>query len=440
MSLRWKWVALLTGVSLFGLGNGIALWVSTSQMPLPNRVMLGSLSLEGATLNRLPNRLQTLQATLAELPVVVEQMPQHHEPLQAWGVRLDVYATAEAIQRAWKALPLWERLRGQEPLIVAPVWHVESTQFEKQLQRYRSLTRPPKDARVRYEQGTVLIEPSVEGLQLDPKRSLRNLLEALHTVPRESVRFSLAFETQAPRIPTEKVSVITGEMAHYTTRFPGYQVQRNHNIRLASAALDGQILLPGERLSYNAVVGRRTSKQGYKQAPVIINGEKRLGIGGGICQVSSTLFNAALLADLKIVRRANHSIPVAYVPLGRDATVTDGGYDLVIENPHPHPIALSVEVGRSSLTVRVLGVPNPDKRVVLTTQMVRPTKQSSSTGGTQKASKAPRGRQVILWRTVYQQGQLVRRERIAVSTYRTPRPDRQASRPLRAESAPEPTL
>jgi vancomycin resistance protein YoaR len=78
---------------------------------------------------------------------------------------------------------------------------------------------------------------------------------------------------------------------------------------------------------------------------VIVYGEKRLGIGGGICQVSSTLYNAALLGELNIVRRANHSIPVNYVPLGRDATVTDTGIDLVIENPHDHPIAIATELG-----------------------------------------------------------------------------------------------
>lgn len=440
MSLNWKQVTLLVILSLFGLMGGIALWVSTARMALPNRVMLSSLSLGGTTIDSLPNRLQTLQATLAGVPVIVEQMPHHPEPLEAWGVRLEVSATAEAVQRAWKALPVWERLFGREPLVVAPVWHVESAQFERQLQRYRSLQRPPKDARVRYEQGNILIEPSVEGLQLDPKRSVRNLLEALQSLPRESVHFPLAFETQSPRITTEMLSVITGEMARYTTRFPGYQVQRNHNIRLASSALDGQILLPGERLSYNAVVGRRTLQQGYKRAPVIINGEKRLGIGGGICQVSSTLFNAALLADLKIVRRANHSIPVAYVPLGRDATVTDEGYDLVIENPHPHPVALSVEVGRSSLTIRVLGVPNPDKRVVLTTQIVRPVKRVPSAGSQQKLPKGSGGRRVILWRSVYQQGQLVRRERIAVSTYRAPQPKGTRARPSPDEAEPEPTL
>jgi vancomycin resistance protein YoaR len=215
-------------------------------------------------------------------------------------------------------------------------------------------------------------------------------------------------------------------MGSYTTRFPGYQVSRNHNIRLAASALDGRILLPGERLSYNQVVGKRTLKHGFRPAPVILYGEKRLGIGGGICQVSSTLFNAALLGELNIVRRANHSIPVNYVPLGRDATVTDTGIDLVIENPHDHPIAIATELGRSSLTIRILGQPVAGRTVVLKTEHSQPKSPpikrvpdpTLPVGKQRIIKKGAAGVRVVLWREVYENGVLVKRERVATSVYR----------------------
>ncbi len=185
--------------------------------------------------------------------------------------------------------------------------------------------------------------------------------------------------------------------------------------------------MPGERLSYNEAVGSRTLKQGFKLAPVIINGEKRLGVGGGICQVSSTLYNAALLGEVKVVRRANHSIPVNYVPLGRDATVTDNGIDFVIENNYDHPIALAVQMERSALTVHILGQPRSGRRVVLTTEQtylksppVKEVPDPNLPEGTRKIrQKGSAGVRVTLWRTVYQDGVLVKRERVATSTYRS---------------------
>jgi len=183
--------------------------------------------------------------------------------------------------------------------------------------------------------------------------------------------------------------------------------------------------MPGDKLSYNETVGQRSRKNGFRLAPIIVRGEKQLGIGGGIRQVSSTLFNAALLADMKIARRHNHSIPIAYVPRGRDATVTDSGLDLVIENNHPTPVVLSTEVLRSSIVIRMLGASEPGKRVVVQTQWlgsagapVRYENAPYMPAGTQKVIKSgSSGSRVRTMRLVYEGNQLVRSEVIAVSTY-----------------------
>jgi vancomycin resistance protein YoaR len=323
-------------------------------------------------------------------------------------------------------VPLWERLFGAPRLQVAPHWAAIPELFQAQLERYRFLERTPRDARVRFAGGMVEVLPSQSGQTLELEPSLQNLLTALRELPAAQTRFELAMRAVPPRIPTEAARAITGVVGSYTTRFPGYQVSRNHNIRLAADALNGRILLPGERLSYNAAVGKRTLKQGFRPAPVIVYGEKRLGIGGGICQVSSTLYNAALLGELKIVRRANHSIPVDYVPLGRDATVTDTGIDFVIENPHDHPIAIATELGRSSLTIRILGQPVAGRTVVLKTERSQPKSPpvqrvpdpNLPVGKERVIKKGAAGVRVVLWREVYENGVLVARERAATSVYR----------------------
>ncbi len=421
-------------LSLSGLGAGTVLWRAQNlAQTLHGVVFLGPHSLVGIPLWALPKHLEPIRESLAEMPLSPLEDPHTSKPLGEWGIELDVIGTAQAIQKAWNRVPLLERLFGAPRLEFEPCWRVETQRLNAQLKAFRRLERPAQDARVRFQNGQVQIIPEQVGRRYDPQMAQRNLFEALsqhlklRAQPDQPVVFSLGLEETRPRITAEALRSIQGVVASYTTRFPGYQIDRNHNIRLASQVLDGRVLMPGERLSYNEAVGSRTLKQGFKLAPVIINGEKRLGVGGGICQVSSTLYNAALLGEVKVVRRANHSIPVNYVPLGRDATVTDNGIDFVIENNYDHPIALAVQMERSALTVHILGQPRPGRRVVLTTEQtylksppVKEVPDPNLPEGTRKIrQKGSAGVRVTLWRTVYQDGVLVKRERVATSTYRS---------------------
>jgi len=426
MSRRRLRATLLCASGLLGLSTGAWLRAINDDAPLPSGVQLAGYSLGGVRPSQLHRHLETLQAILAEQPVIVVQAPHYQTHLNEWGIALDAAGTHRAVLDAWARVPPWKRLFGKPRLRVQPQWTVALERFQTQLACYRWLARAPCNARARWVHGGVQIVPSREGRTLDCDASVEALLHALRHVPVPQITFALALTSTPPRVSTEHAHAITGVISHYTTRFPAYQRSRNHNIRLAANALDGHILLPGERLSYNEVVGKRTRQQGFRLAPAIIRGEKRDAIGGGICQVSSTLFNAALLGELKIVRRANHSIPVAYVPLGRDATVTDTGIDFVVENPHPYPIAIATEVGRSSLTIYILGQMRTGRTVVLKTERgcrqappVRRVPDPSLPLGKERVlRKGAAGECVVLWREVYANGSLVKRERVATSVYR----------------------
>ena len=165
----------------------------------------------------------------------------------------------------------------------------------------------------------------------------------------------LPLKTAPKRITDEMLAGIDGVLASFSTNFSAGNRPRASNIRLAASKLDGVLLLPGEKASFNDTVGRRTLKGGFKTAGVYINGKHDTGVGGGICQVSTTLYNAALLSDLKILQRSNHSLPVPYVPLGRDATVDYGNLDLILQNTTPHAIVLTSHYAPGRLTFRVLG-------------------------------------------------------------------------------------
>ncbi|SFG15536.1 VanW family protein [Sporolactobacillus nakayamae] len=144
-----------------------------------------------------------------------------------------------------------------------------------------------------------------------------------------------------PRVDAELLSQIRDQrIGQYVTFFNSGNKSRAHNIDLAAKALDSQVVFPNETFSFNKAVGMRTKKKGYLSAPIIVRGEFSEGVGGGICQVSSTLFNAVDRAGLKIVERYSHSRRVPYVPEGRDATVSWYGPDFRFQNTSNQPILI----------------------------------------------------------------------------------------------------
>lgn len=141
----------------------------------------------------------------------------------------------------------------------------------------------------------------------------------------------------------------------YSTTLIGSLPARTGNIRLAARALDGLVLDPGQVLSFNRAVGPRTVERGYQPAPVILREARDVQLGGGVCQVASTLLDAALLAGLRAVERHRHSYPVDYIPLAQDATIVWGAKDLKIRNSLGQRVRLRVDVLGTTLTVRVEG-------------------------------------------------------------------------------------
>jgi len=138
-------------------------------------------------------------------------------------------------------------------------------------------------------------------------------------------------------------------ISKYSTYFDSAQVNRTENIRISAKAIDGKLLAPGERFSFNAVVGERTAEAGYKEALIIEGDVFTPGLGGGICQVSSTLYNAVLLGNLEIVERHAHSLPISYVPPGQDATVAYPFLDFKFKNSLKHYLLIRSLVEENTL-------------------------------------------------------------------------------------------
>ncbi|MGV3719885.1 MAG: VanW family protein, partial [Actinomycetota bacterium] len=189
---------------------------------------------------------------------------------------------------------------------------------------------------------------------------------------------------------------------------------------------DGAVLLPGDVFSYNDTVGPRVASAGFKEAPVIVRGKLEPGTGGGICQVSSTLYNASLLADLEIVRRRHHAFPVAYVPAGRDATVVDGVIDFRFKNRLKHAIAIDSKVVGGRVIVHLYGHDDDKAEVTVVSGRVSTIGAGVKTVPDPRLAKGRRvvveparsGKRVTVSRIVKRAGQAVRKEVVSRDYYR----------------------
>lgn len=142
----------------------------------------------------------------------------------------------------------------------------------------------------------------------------------------------------------------------YKTSFNPGERNRTINLKLAAAAINGQVIQPGKTFSFNKTVGPRTKERGYLEATIFVGGKKEQGLGGGICQVSSTLYNAVLASKLKIVERHTHSLPVTYVPTGKDATVSYGYLDFRFQNNKTYPVKIQAVVKKNTLEIAFVSV------------------------------------------------------------------------------------
>lgn len=159
----------------------------------------------------------------------------------------------------------------------------------------------------------------------------------------------------AIKAPELQEKLFNATLGSYSTNYGASNANRAANVANAAKRINGKILGAGEVFSFNGTVGKRTVENGFKEAPEYLNGQTVQGIGGGTCQVSSTLYNAVLYADLGIVYRLNHMFPVSYCPLGQDATVSDTGVDFKFINNTDYPVKIKSSTNGSTITVSIVG-------------------------------------------------------------------------------------
>jgi vancomycin resistance protein YoaR len=231
----------------------------------------------------------------------------------------------------------------------------------------RGIDKPPRDATFRpLASGRVVVVPARPGRVVAAKATSRAILAAALGTQNRTARVALTYAQ--PKVSTAEARAmgITTRVGRYETIYGG-DPNRIHNVQLVARLIDGKLIPPGATFSFNNATGARTADKGFREAPVIINGELTTGLGGGVCQVSTTVFNAAYEAGLKITERTNHALYISHYPQGRDATVNYPDVDLKFVNDTPHWLLLRTYVGSYSLDVDLYGAPL-HRRVVTDTR------------------------------------------------------------------------
>jgi len=236
-------------------------------------------------------------------------------------------------------------------------------------------------------------------------------------------------QSVAPRVTLDQLQGLFGKIASYTTKTTKDR-DRNTNIAISAEALNGRMVLPGETLSFNGCTGQRTGEKGYREAGAIAGGVLVDDTGGGVCQTSSTLFNAVVRADLEIVERSAHSWPSTYVEKGEDATVNWPSLDFVFRNSGQFPVFVVAWYADQEVTVEIYGQMLPQGQSIdLDSEVTKTMKPSdeilyvedeSLPVGTTKAGRQKRTGYVVDTYKVYKdsEGNELRREKLWTTTYR----------------------
>lgn len=198
----------------------------------------------------------------------------------------------------------------------------------------QEINKNPKDAILHFDNGKFLVEDEVIGKRVVEDKLYSSIEKNIYTLS----DISIPVEDIKPRLTKSLLSRINGVIGEFSTSFKGSSKGRIDNIKLSAKAISNKLILPGEEFSYNNTTGPRSAQSGYQEANVIIGGELTPGLGGGVCQTSTTMYNALLLSDLSILERHPHSIPASYVPFGQDAAVSYGYLDLKFRNDFDFPI------------------------------------------------------------------------------------------------------
>lgn len=280
-----------------------------------------------------------------------------------------------------------------------------------------------KNASIEIKNSNIKIHEDEEGINLEVDKTLNNAIKELE---KGNKTIELVVQKIQPDIKEENLQKVDTILGTYSTKFDSSIAGRSHNVTLAAKSTSDVLLMPGESFSYNEYTGPRTVSNGYKNAPVIVQGVVQEGVGGGVCQVSSTLYNSVLYAGLEIESIKNHSIPSSYVAKGRDATVSYGSIDFIFKNNLKYPVYIKNSVYGNTLTCTIYGSSEDKQKIEISTNIdsvseapIKKVDDPTLLKGEEKKLESGRNGYTVSTYRIYKDnnGKILKKEKVYVSYY-----------------------
>lgn len=264
---------------------------------------------------------------------------------------------------------------------------------------YNEIHKEPINAY--YTQNPYRVIPSENGLDFGI-----SLEEAKQLLQEEKDEYTIPLKVLYPNVTTNMIGTeaFPDLLSNFSTKYSASNRNRTTNLILAANKINGTVLMPGETFSYNKTVGARTIAAGYKEAPIYVSGRVEDGLGGGICQITTTLYNAVLYANLEVTERSNHQFVPSYAGASRDATVVYGAIDFKFKNNREYPIKINCSVSNGIANFKIFGLKSENDYEVQIT--------SRTTGTTSNAIYSE------AYKTLKKNGNIVSTERISKDTYK----------------------
>ncbi|MFD2671940.1 VanW family protein [Marinicrinis sediminis] len=445
-----KWLLLgLLCITILAAGSLVGLTVYAHSPKLPKGMKLHGQVIDQLHVQQVREQLHHFNTTLEQRTFTLTlSHALYGTNLTVTGQELGLSVNVDAVMRELSLLThgsIWQRARHRKHLedtshafhiqwnssILEAFWKRQFGEMEQEepLPAKRVIDRYD---RISYEPETIAWRIDRSSFKEQVRELLLQQLEQQPLQPPEiQEAISIPVQQFAPEstIQSLKNEQIEQKVSQYTTSYTRSSAGRVHNIEKTAATIDKMVLHPGDIFDYQEVIDLTRSTYGFREAPVIVNGKLVPGVGGGICQVSSTLYNAALLYGLEVIERQPHSLPVSYVPLGQDATFASGSINFRIRNQTHSSVLIHTETADKKLTVKLFGKRDPAVRYHIRSEIVNtlppPDKfvyQSSlGKGQSRVLSQGKTGYEVQTTRDLFRQGNLVSSTLISKDRY-APKP------------------
>jgi len=356
---RLLWPAV--GLSLLlGLIGAFAVVGEDRSVPETNmhqeRTLIGSVDISNLSVEQAASAVRAALSPVidGEVTLVAGDAELALPSMSALGIAPIFDLSVDRMLKGWSE----DELDPGEVILGGLVWRIDHEALEDRLIEFAATVyRPPANAKMSMNGGELLSDR--DGRMLDVPEAQEAILRWLERWESGETKIALPVKSVAAPVRLDDLEALVKEvdgfgsalLTGFTTYYDETLEGRAANVRLAASLIDGIVLMPQEIFSFNETVGPRLIERGFHPAPEIVGEEFVEGVGGGICQVSSTLFNAVLYANLKVVERYRHSVPLGYVPPGRDATLQYGVMDFRFQNTLDEPIVIRTEVGSGRLRV-----------------------------------------------------------------------------------------